>query len=168
MLSITSTRGNDPSPIVIIKDDATPTQTMSHSVPPQRTCAQQRQTRAQHQMAHVHLINSAITEALMPLINFKHICKYPTHSYIATTQALFMQTYGINPSMASQPNTASINFIGAIVNDITSNVLEYQHLIKSNTHKDIWCHSFANKLGRIFQGIRDIKGINILHLHCKR
>jgi hypothetical protein len=69
-----------------------------------------------------------------------------------------VQTYGINPLTASQPNTASINFIGAIVNDIMGNILKYRHLIKSNTHKDIWHHSFANKLGRLFQGIRDIKG----------
>jgi hypothetical protein len=72
----------------------------------------------------------------MPLINFKPTYKFPAHSQIAATRALHVQTYGINPSMASQPNTASINFIGAIVNNITGNVLEYQHLIKSNTHKD--------------------------------
>jgi hypothetical protein len=91
----------------------------------------------------------------MPLIKSKLASNYPTHGYIAATQALLVQTYGIVPTM--QKNT-SINFIGAIVDDITGKVLEYRHLIKSDKHKDIWRHSFANKLGRLFQGIRDIKG----------
>ncbi|RPI66945.1 MAG: hypothetical protein EHM43_10390, partial [Ignavibacteriae bacterium] len=53
-----------------------------------------------------------------------------------------------------------INFIGAVVDDATGDVLEYRHLIKSATHKTIWQRSFANELGRLFQGIRDIKGTN--------
>jgi hypothetical protein len=61
----------------------------------------------------------------MPLIDFKLTYKYPAHGYIATTQALLVQTYGINPSTASQPNTASINFIGTIVNNVTGYLLEY-------------------------------------------
>jgi hypothetical protein len=51
-----------------------------------------------------------------------------------------------------------IIFIGAVVDDITGDVLEYRHLIKSETHKTIWQRSFANELGHLFQGIRDIKG----------
>jgi hypothetical protein len=58
---------------------------------------------------------------LMPLIDTKPACNYPTHGYIAATQALLVHTYGIVPTM--QKNT-SINFIGTIVNDITGNVLE--------------------------------------------
>jgi hypothetical protein len=158
----TATPTNDdyPTPVAIIKDDATPTQSMSHSVPHRQTCAQ-------NHAAHVHLINSVITEALMPLIDLKPTYKYLAHSNIAATQALLMQTYGINPSTASQPNTASINLMGAIVDIITGSVLEYRHLIKSDTHKDIWHHSFANKLGRLFQGIRDIKGTNICFFIAK-
>jgi hypothetical protein len=93
----------------------------------------------------------------MPLINIKPACNYPTHGYIAATQALLVQTYGIVPTM--QKNT-SINFIGAIINDITGDVLKYCHLIKSDKHKDIWRHSFAKDLGRLFQGICNIKGTN--------
>jgi hypothetical protein len=60
---------------------------------------------------------------------------------------------------ANSPVTAdSVNFIGAIVNYVTGNVLKYCHLIKSNSHQTIWLHSFANELGRLFQGIRNIKG----------
>jgi hypothetical protein len=45
----------------------------------------QARTRAQHQSSHVHLINSAITEALMPLIDLKPTASFPAHGYIAAT-----------------------------------------------------------------------------------
>jgi hypothetical protein len=70
----------------------------------------------------------------MPLIDTKPACNYPTHGYIAATQTLLIQTYGIVPT--TQNNT-SINFIGTIVDNITDDVLEYHHLIKSDKHKDI-------------------------------
>ena len=53
-----------------------------------------------------------------------------------------------------------INFIGAVVDDDTGDVLEYRHLIKSATHRAVWQRSFANELGRLFQGVRDVKGTN--------
>jgi hypothetical protein len=116
----TTTPNNDdyPPPVAIIEDDATPTQITSHSVPHCQTCAQ-------HCAAHKPCINSAITKAFMLLIDFKPTEKYPAHGYIATTQALCVQTYDINPLMASQPNIASINFIGTIVKNIMGNILEY-------------------------------------------
>jgi hypothetical protein len=133
---ITSNDKDRPRPIAIIQQDRiTHTQALPHRKPPMFTRAQQRCTRAQHQSAHVHLINSAITDALMPLINTKLACDYPTHGYIAATQALLVHIYGIVPTM--QKNT-SINFIGAIINNITGNVLKYRHLIISDKHKDIW------------------------------
>jgi hypothetical protein len=106
----TPTNDNYLTPVAIIEDNATPTQTTSHSIP-------QCQTHAQHRTAYVHLINSTITKALMPLTGFKPTCKYLTHGYIATTQAPLVQTYGINPTTASQPNTVSINFISSIIDD---------------------------------------------------
>jgi hypothetical protein len=155
---VTSNNKDRPRLVAIIKQDKiTHTQALPHPKPPIRTQAQQRCTRAQHQSAHVHLINSAIMDALMPSIDIKPACDYPTHGYIAATQALLIHTYDIVPT--TQKNTA-INFIGTIVNDITGNVLKYRHLKKSDKHKDIWQHSFANKLGRLFQGIHDIKGTN--------
>jgi hypothetical protein len=36
-------------------------------------------TRAQHQSSHFHLINSAITKALMPLIDLKPTTSFPAH-----------------------------------------------------------------------------------------
>jgi hypothetical protein len=153
---ITSNDKDRPRPIAIIKqDEISHTQAPPHPKPPICTWAQQHCTCGQHESAHVHLINSAITDALMPLMDTKPACNYPTHGYIAATQALLIQTYGI---VHTTQNNTSINFIGAIVDDITGDVLEYRHLIKSDKHKDIWQHSFANELGRLFQGIRDIKG----------
>jgi hypothetical protein len=156
---VTSNDDNHLCPVAIIKQNKiTHTQAPPHPEPPIRTRAQQCCTRAQQRSAHVHLINSTIMDALMPLMDIKPACNYPTHGYITATQALLVHTYGIVPTM--QKNT-SINFIGAIIDDIPGNVLEYRHLIKSDKHKNIWQHSFAYELGRLFQGIRNIKGTNI-------
>ena len=57
----------------------------------------------------------------------------------------------------SAANTAE-HFIGAVIDDDTGEVLEYRHLIKSEKYKRIWERSFANELGRLFQGIRDVPG----------
>jgi hypothetical protein len=73
-------------------------------------------------------------------------------------QALLKNTYGVIHKTTSPVNADSVNFIGAIINNVTGNVLEYCHLIKSESHCTIWQHSFANKLGHLFQGIHDIKG----------
>jgi hypothetical protein len=51
---------------------------------------------------------------------------------------------------------ASDHFIGAVIDDDTGAVLEYRHLIKLEKYSRIWERSFANELGRLFQGIRDI------------
>jgi hypothetical protein len=61
-----------PGPAIIDdNDDVTP--------PPRQawTCAQH--------LSHVHLINSAITKALMPLIDLKPAASFPAHGYIAAT-----------------------------------------------------------------------------------
>jgi hypothetical protein len=65
---------------------------------------------------------------------------------------------GLTPLTTPKTSNKSINFIGTIADNITSKVLEYHHLNKSDKHRDIWHHSFPNNLGCLFQGIRDIKG----------
>ena len=57
------------------------------------------------------------------------------------------------------PPKHSHHFVGAVV-DNDGNTLEYRNLIKMEKHKIVWARSFANELGRLFQGIRDIKGTN--------
>jgi hypothetical protein len=134
-----------PGPAIIDNNDDVP--------PPPR----QAWTCAQHQSSQVHLINSTITEALMPLVDLKPTASFPAHRYIAATQAL-ENTYSMIHRTNSPVNANSVTFIGVIIDDVTGNVLKYCHLIKSESHRTIWQHSFANKLGCLFQGIRDIKG----------
>jgi hypothetical protein len=139
---------NAPGPAIIDEND--------NVTPPPR----QARTCAQHQSSHVHLINSAITKALMPLIDLKPAASFPAHGYIAATRAPLENTYGVIHKANSPVTANSVNFIGAIVNEVTGNVLEYCHRIKSDSHQTIWQHSLANKLGHLFQGIRNIKGTN--------
>ena len=41
----------------------------------------------------------------------------------------------------------------AIIDPDTGAAMEYRHLIKDPTHRDIWVRSFANELGRLAQGV---------------
>jgi hypothetical protein len=153
-------------PMAIIKDNySEPTPAISvHQNQPR---LQQRRTRAQHCAVHVHLINLVITKALMPMINIKPTTTYSSHWYIAATHALLENTYGISRPEAPPTRVASLNFIGAIVDNITGNVLKYCHLMKSDKHRYIWQHSFSNELQCLFQGIHDIKGTNTCFFHCQ-
>jgi hypothetical protein len=94
------------------------------------------------------------------MIDLKPATLFPAHGYITATCILLENTYGVIRPANSPVMSDFINFIGAIVDDITGDVLEYRHLIKSDTHHAIWQKSFANKLSRLFQGIRDIKGMD--------
>jgi len=133
------------------------------AVSPTPHTARPARTRAQHRsQQRIHLTNAIITETLNPEMVSKPTTSQPTYGYIAATRALLHNTYGIGPT-APTPSTTNTtnpqqNFIGAIVDDITGDVLEYRHLIKSDSHGSTWQTSFANELGRLFQGIRDIKG----------
>jgi hypothetical protein len=91
----------------------------------------------------VHLINLVITEALMPMIDMKPATLFPAHGYVAATCALLENTYGVVQPANSPVMLDSNNFIGAIADNITGDVCEYCHLIKSNTHCSIWQKSFA-------------------------
>jgi hypothetical protein len=144
-----------PGPAII--DDNNDVTPLPHQA---RTCAQ-------HRSSHVHLINSTITKALMLLIDLKPTTSFPAHGYIAAMQALLENTYGVIHKANLPVNADSVNFIGAIIDNTTGDVLEYCHLIKSKSHHTIWQHSFANKLGRPFQGIRNIKGTDTCFFHSQ-
>jgi hypothetical protein len=92
-----------------------------------------------------------ITDAQLPPSN----TKAPVHHQGYALAAHLLQ----QNEQHSTENTPT-HFIGAVLDDDTGAVLEYRHLIKSDKHKRIWVHSFANELGRLFQGIRDIPGTN--------
>ena len=53
-------------------------------------------------------------------------------------------------------------FAGAIIDSDTGKSLEYRDLIKHDKYRDIWEKSYANELGRLAQGIRDIPGTNTI------
>ena len=44
-------------------------------------------------------------------------------------------------------------FTGAVLDDETENSLEFHHLIKLNNHRNFWMKRFANKIGRLAQGM---------------
>jgi len=136
----------------IIEDDSI------DNPPPQQQ--QRPRTRAQHQRTNAHIINAVISQSLMPQYKKQATTNYTARGYVAATQALLENMYGVNKNATSTSTMQSTNFIGAIIDEDTGDTLEYRHLIKSDKYRTIWQHSFANKLGRLFQGIRDIKGTN--------
>ena len=54
-------------------------------------------------------------------------------------------------------------FVGAILDEKTGDKLEYRDLIKRPELRERWMRSLANELGRLSQGIRDIKGTNTIY-----
>jgi hypothetical protein len=70
--------------------------------------------------------------------------------YLQAAQARVVLTYVLSKDSSC--------FIGAIIDKDTGNTLEYCQLIKIPQYQDIRTHSFANELGRLFQGICKHKG----------
>ena len=54
-------------------------------------------------------------------------------------------------------------FAGAIIDQETGKKLEYRDLVKRPEKREQWLRSLANELGRLAQGIRDIKGTNTIY-----
>ena len=67
-----------------------------------------------------------------------------------------------------QPTPHSIAHIHkmyhAIIDETIGTPLEYQHLIKQDKYREMWVTFFANELGCLPQGIRDVKGTNTIQL----
>ena len=53
-------------------------------------------------------------------------------------------------------------FAGAIIDEVTGKSLEYRDLIKDPKLATTWQKSLANELGRLAQGIRDVKGTDTI------
>jgi hypothetical protein len=80
-------------PAAIIKvnnSKPTPATSIHHN---QCTRMQHCCTQAQHCAAHIHLINLAITKALMPMIHIKPTITYSLHGLIAATHTLHLHTW---------------------------------------------------------------------------
>jgi hypothetical protein len=52
----------------------------------------------------------------------------------------------------------------AVANTFTGQQLEYRHLLMRPDLKPIWERAFANELGRLAQGIREVIGTNTIEL----
>lgn len=50
----------------------------------------------------------------------------------------------------------------AVIDEESGKALEYRDLIKLDKYKDVWSKSYANELGRLTQGVRDIPGTNTM------
>jgi hypothetical protein len=50
----------------------------------------------------------------------------------------------------------------AVIDESTGKAFEYKDLINSPKHKEVWTKSYANELGRLTQGVRDIPGTNTM------
>jgi hypothetical protein len=55
---------------------------------------------------------------------------------------------------------ATQHFLGAIIDEETGKMLEFRHLVQNESTRIVWECSFANEIGRLFQGIRNQKGTN--------
>ena len=54
-------------------------------------------------------------------------------------------------------------FAGAIIDKETGKALEYRDLIKRPELRETWEKSLSNEIGRLAQGVRDIKGTDTIH-----
>ena len=105
------------------------------------------------------IINSQIDESLVPAIDlFKPTQKY-SRGLAAANHALQIN----HLARTSQPNVPAEDFAFAILDEETGKTLEFRQLIKLEKYRTIWMHSFANELGRLAQGIRDIPGTNTIN-----
>jgi hypothetical protein len=72
----------------------------------------------------------------------------PTTTHVPTCrQGYAFAAHLLHTKQLHSAANASEHFIGTVIGDTTGDVLEYQHLIKSDKYRKVWEHSSANKLG---------------------
>jgi hypothetical protein len=103
-------------------------------------------TRSQLRKQRMHMINSAVSNALMPK---------PALA-TATTPLAIGYTFAVHQLVLRKLTTN--HFLGAIIDNDLGNVLEYRHLVKNPATKFVRETSFANKIGCLVQGIQNLKG----------
>jgi hypothetical protein len=111
-------------------------------------------TRNQLRLCTIHMINCVIADDLMPSSSLRAHQPSLHHGYVFAAQSILLETI-------APPSHSTIHLIGAIINKDTGDVLEYHRLMKLDKHKHVWAHSFSNKLGQLFQGIRNIPGTDL-------
>jgi hypothetical protein len=105
-----------------------------------------------------NLINSQIDPAIIPGIDLSKPASKYSRGLAAANHAL--QVYQLAQTM--QDNFPTENFACAILDEETGQSLEFRHLIKMDKYRNVWMKSFANELGRLAQGIRDISGTDTI------
>eukprot|EP00804_Cyclotella_cryptica_P005738 CCRYP_000080-RC/>CCRYP_000080-RC protein AED:0.27 eAED:0.24 QI:0/0/0/1/0.33/0/4/0/743 len=70
-------------------------------------------------------------------------------------------------AMTGETNARGM-IVSAVIDNKTGDSLEYRHLIKHPKYREIWSRSYANELGRLTNGIRDIPGTNTMQYIRKR
>ncbi len=103
---------------------------------------------SQSQARSAHMINCAIVAELMPSIVNPASAPPTAIGYAFAAHQLAIE------------NQVAHHFIGAVIDNKTGNMLEYRHLVKNKNTRALWETSFTNKIGRLFQGIRHLKGTN--------
>ena len=106
-----------------------------------------------------NIINAQIDPSIIPPTNVLRGAHKYTRGFAAANHAL--QVYQLARSMHDR-NSLPENFANAILDEETGRSLEFRQLIKLDKYRDIWMHSFANELGRLAQGIRDIEGTDTI------
>jgi hypothetical protein len=101
-----------------------------------------------------HMINCVITEHVLTDAQLPP----PITNTPARRQGYALAAHLLHHNKQHSAETTSEHFIGAVLDNDTGAVLEYRHFIKLENYKRIWVQSFANELGRLFQGIHDIPG----------
>jgi hypothetical protein len=98
-----------------------------------------------------NLVNSQIDPTIKPTDKY-------IRGFAAANPALQLNQL----ARTMQGNFPTENFACAILDEETGQSLEFRHLIKLDKYRDIWMKSFANELGRLAQGIRDIPGTDTI------
>jgi hypothetical protein len=101
-----------------------------------------------------HMINCVIAEHVLTEAQLPP----PTTTMPSCRRGYAFAAHLLQHNELPSAANASKHFIGAVIDNDTGAILEYWHLIKSEKYRRIWERSFANDLGRLFQGIRDIPG----------
>ena len=106
--------------------------------------------------------------------NGPHIIPYDDTEYdppIETAPRYNLRSRTHIISSASEPSsetTTRNTIVSAVIDNDTGNSLEYRQLIKHPKYKEMWTRSYANELGRLTNGIRDIPGTKTMqYIHKK-
>jgi hypothetical protein len=105
-------------------------------------------TQSQLRARTAHMINCIIAAKLMP----------STINLASAPPAAI--SYAFVAHQLAIENQVAHHFNGAVIDNKTGNMLKYHHLVKNKNTHALWETSFANKIRRLFQGIRHLKGTN--------